>query len=53
MGLCWTFKSPRKKLVFMDMTIQIEGGQIVTAIYAKPMALYQYIPPNFVTPPES
>jgi hypothetical protein len=51
MGLSWTFKSPRKKLVFMDMTIQIEGGKIVTTIYAKPMALYQYIPPNSCHPP--
>ena len=51
MGLNWTFKSPRKKLVFMDMTIQIEGGKIVTTIYAKPMALYQYIPPNSCHPP--
>jgi hypothetical protein len=51
MGLNWTFKSPRKKLVFMDMTIQIKGGKIVTTIYAKPMALYQYIPPNSCHPP--
>ncbi len=40
MGLCWTFKSPRKKLIFMDMTIQVEGEKIVTIIYAKPLALY-------------
>ena len=45
------FKSPRKKLVFMDMTIQIKGGKIVPIIYAKPMALYQYIPPNSCHPP--
>jgi hypothetical protein len=35
----------------MDMTIQIEEGKIVTALYAKPMALYQYIPPNSCHPP--
>jgi hypothetical protein len=51
MGLIWTFTSPRKKLAFMDMTIQIEGEKIITAIYAKPMALYQYIPPNSCHPP--
>ena len=50
MGLRWTFKSPRKKFVFMDMTIQIEGGKIITTIYAKPMALYKYIPPNSCHP---
>ena len=51
MGLNWTFKSPRKKLIFMDMTIQIEGERITTTIYAKPLALYQYIPPNSCHPP--
>ena len=35
----------------MDMTIQIEGGKIITTIYAKPTALYQYIPPNSCHPP--
>ena len=35
----------------MDMTIQIENGLIVTSMYAKPMALYQYIPPNSCHPP--
>jgi hypothetical protein len=50
MGLNWTFKSPRKKLTFMDMTIQVEGEKIVTTIYAKPLALYQYIPPNSCHP---
>jgi hypothetical protein len=51
MGLRWTFKSPQKKLIFMDMTIRIEGEQLVTTIYAKSMALYQYIPPSSCHPP--
>ncbi len=46
MGLSWTFKSPPKKLIFMDMTLRFEGERLVTTIYAKPMALYQYIWPN-------
>jgi hypothetical protein len=50
-GLSGTIKSPRKKLNFMDMTIQVEGVKIVTTIYAKPLALYQYIPPNSCHPP--
>jgi hypothetical protein len=50
-GLHWTFKSPRKKLIFMDMTIQVEGEKIVTTIYTKTLALYQYIPPNSCHPP--
>jgi hypothetical protein len=51
MGIEWTFKSPRKKLIFMELTIQIKGSKIITTIYAKPLALYQYIPPNSCHPP--
>ena len=32
------------------MTIQIKEGNFVTALYAKPLALYQYIPPNSCHP---
>jgi hypothetical protein len=35
----------------MDTTIKIEGKWLVTTIYAKPMALYQYIPPSSCHPP--
>ena len=35
----------------MDMTIQIKEGKIVTALYAKSLALYHYIPPNSCHPP--
>ncbi len=51
MGLSWTFKSPPKKLIFMDMTIKIEGERLITKIYTKPLALYQYILPNSCHPP--
>jgi hypothetical protein len=37
--------------MFMDMTIRNEGEWLVTTIYAKPMVLYQYIPPNSCHPP--
>ena len=50
-GLKWTFENPCKMLFFMDMTIRIEAGKIVTALYAKPLALYQYIPPDSCHPP--
>ena len=46
MGLKWTFTKRSNTAIYMDMTIQIEDGLIVTSLYAKPMALYQYIPPN-------
>jgi hypothetical protein len=37
----------------MDMMIRIIGDKLVTTIYAKPLALYQYIPPNSCHPPGS
>jgi hypothetical protein len=30
----------------MDLNIEIEDKRIVILLYAKPMALYLYIPPN-------
>ncbi len=51
MGLRWTSTKLSKRVIFMDMTIKISGSQLVTALYAKPMALYQYIPPTSCHPP--
>ena len=45
-GLTWEFSKRAKSVVFMDMTIEIEDGKIMTKLYAKPLALYLYIPPN-------
>jgi hypothetical protein len=50
-GLKWTFTKLCKKVIYIDMTIQIKDGLIVTSLYAKPMALYRYIPPNSCHPP--
>jgi hypothetical protein len=46
MGLAWEFTSRSQKVTFMDLKIKIEDRRIVTLLYAKPMALYLYIPPN-------
>ncbi|KAL7526149.1 hypothetical protein ACHAXR_001344, partial [Thalassiosira sp. AJA248-18] len=45
-GLEWTFSKRSQSVVFMDMTIEIVGGKIMTSLYAKPLALYLYIPPH-------
>ncbi|KAL7534531.1 hypothetical protein ACHAXR_005939 [Thalassiosira sp. AJA248-18] len=45
-GLTWEFTKRSNSIVFMDMRIEIEEGRIVTSLYAKPLALYLYIPPH-------
>ena len=45
-SLDWTFSHRGKKVVFMDMTLEIVAGNIVTSLYAKPNALHLYIPPH-------
>jgi hypothetical protein len=46
MGLGWTSTKLSKEVILMNMTIKISGSQLqlATALYAKPMELYQYIP---------
>jgi hypothetical protein len=51
MGLRWTSTKLLKTVIFMDMTIDISGSQLITALYVKPMALYHYIPPTSCHPP--
>jgi hypothetical protein len=46
MGLSWEFTVRCQKVVFMDLMIGIINRRFVTSLYAKPMALYLYIPPN-------
>ena len=45
-SLDWTFSKRGKKVVFMDMTLEIVRGHIITSLYAKPNALHLYIPPH-------
>ena len=51
-GLRWDFTEPKRSNVnFMDMSLSIEGGKIVSTIYEKPLALNLYIPPSSSHPP--
>ena len=43
-GLEWIFAERSKKVNYMDMTIPIGEGRIVTSLYEKAMNLYLYIP---------
>ena len=45
-GLEWIFEERSKKVNYMDMTISIHEGRIVTSLYEKAMNLYLYIPPH-------
>jgi hypothetical protein len=47
MGLTWEFSDRSDTVTFMDLTISLDStGKFHTKIYAKPMALHLYIPPN-------
>jgi hypothetical protein len=45
-GIKWTFSPRSQSTIFMGMTISIEDGKLETALHAKPLALYLYIPPH-------
>ena len=50
-GLEWIFEERSKKVNYMDMTISIHEGWIVTSLYEKATNLYLYIPPHSAHPP--
>ena len=45
-GLQWTFSRRCKKLVFLDMIVELVGDRLETSLYHKPQALHLYLPPN-------
>jgi hypothetical protein len=45
-GLNWIFSDRSKEVIFMDLRLTIEGRQIKSSLYAKPMALHLYLPPH-------
>jgi hypothetical protein len=50
-GLTWETSDRTPSVVFMDLTIRIEGRRITTSLYSKPLNLYLYIPPMSSHPP--
>ena len=50
--LKWDFSTPSKSVDFLDLTIYIEDGRLLTKTYQKPMNLYQYISPSSNHPPK-
>ena len=49
-GLRWIFNGRSQEVVFMDLHLMIEGKQIKSCLYAKPLALHLYIPPHSCHP---
>ena len=45
-GLKWTFSPRCKKVVFLDMVVEVVGDKLETSIYHKPQALHLYLLPN-------
>ena len=50
--LKWDFSVPSKSVNFLDLTIYIENGWVLTKTYQKPMNLYHYISPSSNHPPK-
>jgi len=49
--LRWEVNEPSFSVNFLDLTITIEEGAIVSRTYQKPINLFQYISPNSAHPP--
>ena len=50
-GLVWETETPKKSVVFMDLTLTIENGRIISSLYEKPSNRHLYIPPHSCHPP--
>lgn len=50
-GLEWEFSPKSKQVNFMDLTLSIRNGRIVSTLYEKPLNLHLYIPPISAHPP--
>ena len=49
--LKWTVQESSMSANYLDLTVTIENGNVVTKTYQKPTNLYQYITPNSAHPP--
>ena len=50
-GMEWIFTKRSTRVEFMDLDIELQNGSVVTRVYEKPLALFQYIPPHSAHPP--
>ena len=49
--LTWEVGPLSREVDFLDLTLRIEGGRIVSKTYQKPLNLYLYLPPSSSHPP--
>ena len=50
--LKWVFSEPSKTVDFLDLTLYVEDGYVLTKTFQKTMNLYHYICPSSNHPPE-
>ena len=50
-GLTWMFSTRSPQATFLDMTVSIESGRLITKLFKKPGALQLFIPPRSCHPP--
>jgi len=50
-GMDFLTEPTKTDVIFMDMSLSIEGDKIVSTIYEEKLALYLYIPPHSPHPP--
>ena len=50
-NLDWEFSQRATTANYLDLTVKIQGNQIVTSIYEKPMNLHLYLPSHSAHPP--
>ena len=49
--LTWEVNYPSTIVDYLNVTLEIENGKIISKTYQKPINLYQYITPNSAHPP--
>ena len=50
-SLKWTVEALTKRVDFLDLTLTMRNGKMVSTLFEKKMNLYLYLPPNSAHPP--
>ncbi len=50
-NLQWKYEAPSKKIIFLDLELELNNSSVTTRTFQKEMNLYLYIPPLSAHPP--